>query len=126
MFQFTIVRAVLRRTTARRAGPNKQRQKTALSTVFVCGFPVERRANAEVGTWGVSAETSGSRKNSLPPCPKMKKEAHKTQNGRGVPACGIEETRMLRGSLVGFESGKTRRDVPNAGIGLSLIFRKNY
>jgi len=52
-----------------------------------------------------------------PPCLKIKKEAHKAQNGRG--AYGIEGMRILQKSLVGFESGKTLGDIPSARIGLA-------
>jgi len=41
-----------------------------------------------------------------PPCLKIKKEAHKAQNGRGALVYGIEGMRDLQRSLVGFKSGK--------------------
>lgn len=37
-----------------------------------------RRAYAEAGTWGVSEETLGPRKDIPPPCPKIKREVRKT------------------------------------------------
>jgi len=45
---------------------------------FLCrDFPVERRANAEAETWGVSAETLGPRKNSPPLIRRLRKKRTK-------------------------------------------------
>jgi len=64
-------------------------------------------------------ETSGPRKNSPSPCLKIKKEAHKAQNGRGALEYGIEGMRVLQRSSVGFKSGKTLGDIPSTRIGLA-------
>jgi len=61
--------AVLRRTIVWRAGQDNKllEREDRLAHGFCRGFSVGRRANAEAGTWGVSAETLGPHKKIFPP-----------------------------------------------------------
>jgi len=74
MFQFTIVRVVLRRTTARRAGPNKllEREDRLAHVFCVMVFPWDGGQMPRRGL-GESLRRRRPRKNSPLPCPKIKK-----------------------------------------------------